>query len=94
MSAKMKAANEWIRANMHMPVSELIKKLNTKLIGHYRYYGIIGNYDKMNKFRWYVIIRLKAWLNRRSQKDKVTWEKLWKMLEYNPLSYPKVYHSI
>ena len=47
MSAKMKAANEWIHANMHMPVNELIKKLNTKLIGHYRYYGIIGNYDKL-----------------------------------------------
>ena len=54
MSAKMKAANEWIRANMHMPVNELIKKLNTKLIGHYRYYGITGNYDKLEMFRWYV----------------------------------------
>ena len=72
MSAKMKAANEWIHANMHMPVNELIKKLNTKLIGHYRYYGITGNYDKLEMFRWYVIERLKAWLHRRSQRAKMT----------------------
>lgn len=94
MSAKMKAANEWIRANMHMPVNELIKKLNTKLIGHYRYYGIIGNYDKLEMFRWYVIERLKAWLHRRSQRAKMTWEKFDKIIEYNPIVKPKVYHSI
>lgn len=94
MSAKMKAANEWIRANRHMPVNELIKKLNTKLIGHYRYYGIIGNYDKLMMFRWYVIGRLKAWLRRRSQKDKMTWEKLYRILEYNPIVKPKIYHTI
>ena len=94
MSAKMKAANEWIRANMHMPVNELIKKLNTKLIGHYRYYGITGNYDKLEMFRWYVIERLKAWLHSRSQRAKMTWEKFDKIIEYNPSVKPKVYHSI
>lgn len=94
MSAKMKAANEWIRANMHMPVNELIKKLNTKLVGHYRYYGISGNYDKLEMFRWYVIERLKAWLNRRSQKAKMTWRKFEKIIEYNPIVRPKVYHTI
>lgn len=94
MSAKMKLANEWIRANMHMPVKELIKKLNTKLIGHYRYYGIIGNYDKMDMFRWYVTERLRSWLNRRSQKANMTWEKFRKIQEYNPIARPKIYHSI
>ena len=74
----MKAANEWIRANMHMPVNELIKKLNTKLIGHYRYYGITGNYDKLEMFRWYVILeRLKSMASTGApQRAKMTWEKL------------------
>lgn len=94
MSAKMKAENEWIRANMHMPVNELIKKLNTKLVGHYRYYGITGNYDKLEMFRWYVLDRLKVWFNRRSQKAKMTWDKFNKTIEYNPVVKPKVYHTI
>lgn len=94
MSAKMKVANEWIRANMHIPVNELIKKLNTKLVGHYQYYGITGNYDKVEMFRWYVIERLKVWLNIRSQKAKMTWDKFNKTIEYNPIVKLKVYHSI
>jgi RNA-directed DNA polymerase len=45
-------------------------------------------------FRWYVIERLKAWLHRRSQRAKMTWEKFDKIIEYNPIVKPKVYHSI
>ena len=50
MSAKLEAINQWIKENRHMPIAELIAKLNQKLRGHYQYYGIIGNYGKLKAY--------------------------------------------
>ncbi len=38
LSSKMEAVKEWLQKNMHINKCELVKKLNIKLIGHYRYY--------------------------------------------------------
>ena len=94
MGAKLKAVNEWLKQNRHKPIGELIKALNIKLRGHYRYYGIIGNMSKLRVFRRYVITRMKEWLGRRSQKARLTWEKFYKILEYIPIEEPKIYHKI
>ncbi|MCL5268691.1 MAG: hypothetical protein M1469_11405 [Bacteroidetes bacterium] len=42
---KMKAMNEWLRtvSNVITP-AEIWRTLKAKLVGHYRYYGISGNY--------------------------------------------------
>jgi hypothetical protein len=34
---------EWVKAERHLPVRQLVKALNTRLRGHYNYYGVIGN---------------------------------------------------
>lgn len=94
MGAKFKEVNEWLKKNRHMPIPEMVKILNQKLIGHYRYYGIIGNYRKLNIYYRYVMYRMKIWLGRRSQKAKMTWEKFYKTMEYYPLREPKLYHQI
>lgn len=93
MSAKMAAAKEWLRKNMHMNKSKLVKKLNTKLIGHYRYYGVTGNSRKIDAFAYCITKELYKTLNRRSQK-KVTWEQFRRFLEYNPIAKPKIYVSL
>jgi group II intron reverse transcriptase/maturase len=93
MSVKMAAAKEWLRENMHMNTRELMKKLNTKLIGHYRYYGVTGNSCKINAFSYYVIKEVFKTLNRRSQR-KMTWEKFKRFLIYNPIAKPKIYVSL
>ncbi|WP_303016235.1 group II intron reverse transcriptase/maturase [Holdemania massiliensis] len=94
MSAKLQAMNQWIKENRHMPVKELITKLNQKLRGHYQYYGIKGNYVKLAIYWQYTINRLKVWLGKRSQKAKMTWEKFHRILEFSPLLRPKIYNSI
>ena len=43
MKIKKKIAKQWIKDNIHKPIEELIRKLNIKLVGHYRYYGISEN---------------------------------------------------
>jgi len=88
LKVKKWKAKEWIKDNMHMPIGELIKRLNLKLRGHYNYYGISHNTKRMRNFYNYVKRQLKKILSRRSQKGYISWEKLEKILAYNPLLKP------
>lgn len=90
LKAKRQAAKIWLKENMHMPIKLLIQKLNIKLRGHYNYYGVSHNIKRMRNFYNYVKTQLKIALNRRSQKDKTTWDKFLKILEYNPLLKPTI----
>ena len=94
MGAKFKEVNKWLKQNRHLPIPEMVKKLNQKLIGHYRYYGIIGNYNKLHMYRRYIMYRMKIWLGRRSQKAKMTWSRFYRIMKFNPLAEPKIYHQI
>ena len=40
----------WIYDNRNRPMREIIKELNVKLIGHYRYYGVTWNFRKITTF--------------------------------------------
>ena len=93
--AKKQAIKEWIKENAHtLPIPYLIKKLNIKLQGMFRYYGISENMSWMEKMVYYVKGELRKRLSRRSQKGKISWEKFYKILEYNPIVQPKIYHSL
>jgi len=59
---------EWIKRNRIMPVTELIKKINQKLKGHYQYYGVTDNIISVKSFLHATKWLLFKWLNRRSQK--------------------------
>jgi len=93
--AKKQAIKEWLKVNVRIyPIPILIKKLNLKLNGMFRYYGISNNSKWMYNIRYYVIIELRKWLSRRSQKGIIYWDKFNTMLKYNPIASPKVYHSL
>jgi group II intron reverse transcriptase/maturase len=92
LKAKMQTAKAWLYDHFHERPAEIIAKLNVKLVGHYRYYGISDNQNKLGRFRNYCCRQLYVALNRRSQK-KLTWEKFEKILEFNPLAEPKIYVS-
>lgn len=92
LKAKMQAVNQWLKENMHIKPSELISKMNVKLTGHYRYYGISDNHDRMSNFQNYCRRQLYHVLNRRSQ-YRLTWEKYNKIIEHNPIVKPKIYIS-
>ena len=90
MTAKREAVKTWLHENRHIDKKELVMKLNIKLIGHYRYYGVTGNFRKLQTFERYAIKELFKTLNRRSQR-KLTWEKFNKFIEYNPIAKSKIY---
>lgn len=94
LKQKRIAVKQWIKDNIHLPIRILIRRLNIKLIGHYRYYGITDNYSRLKEFKNYTQWQLYKQLKRRSQKDKTTLEKFYKILEYNPIAEPKIYFSL
>lgn len=91
--AKRQATKQWLRENMHMDKGELVRRLNVKLMGHYRYYGITGNGQKITSFAYYVTRELFKTLNRRSD-SWMSWKEFYVFLQHNPIAKPKIYHSL
>lgn len=90
--ASLLRCKEWLKANRNKPVKELMKQIEIKLDGHYRYYGITGNYLMLDRFRHEVIKRLYKWLNRRSQKKSFkNQEEFERFLTRFPLPKPRIY---
>ena len=93
-SKKSKEVNIQIKNMRHLPLEEIIRKLNQVLVGYFHYYGITDNSRSINNFRYVVMQRLFYWLNRRSQKKSYTWDGFNEMLKVYPLAKPKVYVSV
>lgn len=87
---KYKGLLDFIKLNRTTKPKDLIKQLNKKLIGLYNYYGISGNYNWLANIYNFVKQILKKWLSRRSQREKISWSKLDRTIQYNPLVKPKI----
>lgn len=93
-SKRLKGMNKWLRENRNQPLKVLMKKLNQKLVGHYRYYGVTYNVKMLIKYHYYVVNMLFKWLNRRSQKKSFTWEQFHMMLRDYPIAKPRGYVNL
>lgn len=91
LKQKREAAKQWLKEHMHESIPETIRKLNKKMIGHYRYYGIYGNFIGLNKFYKYVRQQLYFTKRRRDQSLWLTWKKLGQILMVYPIASPKIY---
>ena len=92
--AKVRDFKEWIKANRTLKIKVLIDKINVKLTGHYRYYGITDNSKMIRQYQHEVKMLLYLWLNRRSQRKSYTLERFDRLIKYNPLAKPKIYVNI
>ena len=93
--SKVKAMKQWIKLNRNMPISELIKKINQKLRGHYQYYGVTDNTRSVKSFLNTTRYLLFKWTNRRSQKRSYTLESFYNgLLRTLPLLEPKISVSL
>ncbi len=84
---------EWLKAQRHLPVRQLVEALNTRLRGHYNYYGVIGNHASLRSYFHQVTRLLKKWLGRRSQKSRMNWEKFSVLLKRFPLEDARITES-
>jgi group II intron reverse transcriptase/maturase len=94
LKAKKVAVKEWLKENMHGKPSDVIKALNRKLVGHYRYYGISGNSEGIKGFYNFVVRAFYKQLTRRSQRAYMTLERYWSLLRKHPIATPKIYVNI
>jgi len=88
----VKRVYEWCRTYRHAPVPWQHEQLGRKLRGHDNYYGITGNRKALARFRHEVRWAWRTWLNRRSAKARMTWERFERLVERYPLPAPVVRH--
>jgi len=55
--------------------------MKRKVRGHFNYFRAIGNASSLGVFHREVVKLLYKWLNRRSQRKSLTWERLKRVLE-------------
>jgi RNA-directed DNA polymerase len=84
---------QWCRFNRHQPVRLQHAALSRKLQGHYGYYGITGNSERLVAFRWEVAAIWKKWLSRRNRLRQMTWERMTALMAAYPLPPARVVHS-
>ena len=82
----------WCRLNRHQPIGEQHLKLQQKLLGHYAYYGINGNYAALQRFYHEVQRRWFKWLNRRNRQRELTWSLFNVLVGRYPLPVPRIVH--
>lgn len=94
LTAKLKALNEWLKGVRNLiPMREIWKTLKAKLAGHFRFYGVSGNFRGIRGY-WMEARRLAMkWLNRRSQKKSFNLKTFARYMERYPLPKPKIHHN-
>ena len=86
---QMQDFDKWVKENRSSAkTAELWKMVKAKLIGHYNYFGLWTNHQKLLHFYTQTLRSLFKWLNRRSQKRSFSWETFMRKLKFNPLPTP------
>ena len=91
LQAAKRRIKEWIRQHRHLQGREFIRGLNTRLRGHYAYYGVHGNSRALTSFFNWAIECAFKWLNRRGGKRKsFTWAKFSRALKRVGIARPRI----
>lgn len=85
----IQAILEWCRSHRHDPIADQHAALSRRLVGHYIYFGVNGNYRSLNCVFHYVKRAWHKWLARRSQR-RLNWKRFQAYLEAHPLPFPRV----
>jgi group II intron reverse transcriptase/maturase len=93
LQRSLRAVTQWCREHRHETLRDQHQTLRRKLQGHYQYYGISGNFRCLASYLNLVEEIWFKWLNRRSEKKTLTWEKFSRILEVRPLPRPHIAHS-
>jgi RNA-directed DNA polymerase len=90
--AKLQAVKTELRKRMHQHVATVGQWLRSVVEGHNRYYGVPSNLPSLGSFRYHVGRYWYRTLRRRSQKTRLTWERMCRLFD-RWLPWPKLHHS-
>ncbi len=84
---------KWVLENLNVKTAPLLKKINIKLTGMFRYYGINGMFEELMRMWKYVKYLCFKWLNRRSQRRSFKYQDYLRIWNHY-LDKPKTYVDI
>ncbi len=90
-SRALRRLREWCRWHRHDPLEAQHLALEKKIRGHYAYFGIWSNYDRISAFFYWATRAWKAALARRSQR-RMSWATMNAILRRFPLPRPRIVH--
>lgn len=94
LTRAIRSVAAWCRRYRHTKVKWQHMVLSRKIRGHYGYYGITGNSDALKSFYRQATRTWRKWLERRSQRGRMNWERFNRLLKRYPLPTPVVARSI
>jgi RNA-directed DNA polymerase len=91
MRAKLRALKAQLKRRMHEPIPQQGRWLAQVVRGYCAYHAVPTNYHRLRAFRYHVTVLWRRTLQRRSQKDWTTWDRISRLAEaYLPL--PRILH--
>ena len=81
----LQSVSDWCRRNRHLPVKEQHAALSRRIEGHLNYFGVNGNDRSTRRFVRGATRYWFKWLNRLSQRSRLTWDRMNDLLAANPL---------
>jgi group II intron reverse transcriptase/maturase len=81
MRAKLKEIKAELRRRMHEPIPEQGRWLKQVVKGYFNYHAVPTNSRAIVAFRHHVTETWRRMLRRRSQKDRMTWERITKLAD-------------
>jgi group II intron reverse transcriptase/maturase len=91
MQAKLREVKSELMHRRHLPIPEQGQWLGSVVRGHLRYYAVPDNNEAIRAFRTGAVRHWRHALRRRSQRSRVTWERIYR-LEARWLPPPRIHH--
>jgi RNA-directed DNA polymerase len=86
------AVKDWCRTHRHRPPREQHAWLSAVLNGHYAYYGVTGNFRRLQEYRYQVERIWHKWMERRTRGKLLTWACFNALRARNPLPAARIIH--
>ena len=90
LARAIKAIDQQCRVMRHWLLREQHRCLCQMLRGHFAYFGVTGNFERLANLYEQVRRSWRKWLSRRSRNSPVTWEAFQRVLEHLPLARPRI----
>lgn len=90
----LRAIRQWCRRCRHLPIEVQHRVLGAKVRGHLGYYGITANARRVQGYVREVRRTWRYWLDRRSQRARMTWERFVRLEQRYPLPSVVMVHSV
>jgi group II intron reverse transcriptase/maturase len=93
-NGKLKQLNERLRRLRMIGGKAMMAYVRRHLQGHIRYYGVSGNYRALSRYVKAASRLLYKWLNRRSQRRSIPWERFRPILKERVLPPIRIVHNL